>query len=68
MIFSIGGLAPPPPPPTGGHKGAPPPPPQSSKPQSNLPQIDDARGNLLSSIRAGIQLRSVSISLLCMYL
>uniref|UniRef100_A0A1X7U2E2 WH1 domain-containing protein n=1 Tax=Amphimedon queenslandica TaxID=400682 RepID=A0A1X7U2E2_AMPQE len=54
--------APPPPPPPASGRGGPPPPPPSSKPSasSNLPVIDDARGNLLSSIRAGITLRSVA--------
>ena len=48
---------PPPPPPSG---GPPPPPAKSSSPTSSLPPVSDGRSNLMASIRAGIQLRTVS--------
>ena len=62
IYLSIGAPAPPPPPP-GGRGGPPPPPPSSSKPSSTLPVIDEARGNLMASIRTGFQLKHVSMTM-----
>lgn len=64
--MSAGGpAAPAPPPPAvggGGRSGGPPPPPsRESKPATSpLPAVNNERGNLLASIRAGTQLKKVT--------
>ena len=57
----LGGPAPPPPPPisSGGSGGPPPPPPTRSGGAPLPPPPSESRGDLLSSIRKGIQLKSV---------
>ena len=67
ILQFLGGPPPPPPPPVGGSgppggaggsKRPPPPPSRDNKP-SSLPTVSEGRGDLLASIRAGIQLKSV---------
>ena len=71
-VCTAGGGGPPPPPPNrsggggggpsarGGGGGPPPPPSRDNKPASSIAPVSDERGDLLASIRAGMQLKKVS--------
>ena len=59
-FLTQGGPPPPPPPPVASSSAPPPPPPSKPAQNLNLPTVDSGRSNLLASIRAGVQLKTVS--------